>query len=198
VRFRKRVSPPEKSQPLPHDVDAELFAELTGVTTVKTEANDMVVQVESMDVNDVAADTEAAQSGLGQEITGGLNQSRTGQVAKGTGRGYPPGGGAGENPAKTKRCTRGGRGPLWTGPALVIGRGKNVVLDEVDVDLGFKLQFNDGMASVAAVSGDTKVRRAAHVGSKLVRVDGLDVKIFTEEQLCKLLTQRPVRLTFED
>lgn len=196
VRFRKRVSPPDKSKLLPHDVDAELFAELTGVTTPRTGANDMVEKNESLDVIDMAADTEAAQSGSGQGNTGGLNGCRTRHVAKGTGRGHPPGGG--ENSSKAKRSAGRGRGPLWTGPALIVGKGKNIVLDEADVSLGFKLQFHDGVASVAALSGESKVSRAAHLGSKLMRVDGLDVKMFTEEQLCKMLTQRPVRLTFED
>jgi len=123
---------------------------------------------------------------------------------RGAGRGF---GGGGRPGIGFKEAGRGGKGVakwggnrMWQGPTLQSKAKKDVRLEGDAATLGFQWRFfGEGHApKVMTVEYGSKVSEVAQPGDSLLRVNGLDVSMFSERQIADMLKQRPLALRFGD
>lgn len=93
----------------------------------------------------------------------------------------------------------GKRGQMWQGRSLISKARKDLRLGELDT-LGFTWRFiGDGHApQVNSIVPRTIVGQIAQVGDCLLRINGLDSKMFSDKQLADMLKTRPLELRFGD
>jgi hypothetical protein len=90
------------------------------------------------------------------------------------------------------------RGRLWIGPTLMTKSRSDVRLVESDVDPGFKWKAVDPgkCPFVTEVDPHSKVGQVTQAGDVFLRLNGLDVSMFTEKQIHDMLEHRPLTLRF--
>lgn len=85
---------------------------------------------------------------------------------------------------------------FWQGPLLGSKLHRDVTLKDNEAGLGLELQFAGGHPIVDAVDAKTEAGQTAKLGDCLLRVNGLDTSILTEQQIRSLLAERPLKLRF--
>jgi len=90
------------------------------------------------------------------------------------------------------------RGRLWIGPTLMTKSKSDVRLVESDLDPGFKWKaVEPGKCPfVTEVDPQSKVGQVTQAGDMFLRLNGLDVSMFTEKQIRDMLEHRPLTLRF--
>lgn len=89
---------------------------------------------------------------------------------------------------------------MWQGPSLQFKAKarKDIRLAEGEGYLGFEWRFLGAghPPQVVSVDPTSKIRAVTQVGDALLRVNGLDTTMFSEQQIGDILRQRPLALRF--